>query len=111
FTVTNSCGNRPCSINFPMADGTVLISLTRLLAFPSRRFSHHASTSSASTTVPPQLKVAHNSKMERSKQIEVAASTPPNSSSVNVLFAQAMNDAAFLWVSITPLGTPEEPEV
>src|SRR5579859_1004101 len=76
LTVTTPSGSRPCSISFAMAEGTVFSNRARLGIFPSRRLSHQPSTSSTSTTVPPQVRVAHSSKMERSKQTEVEASTP-----------------------------------
>ena len=71
----------------------------------------NCSAFSAMITLPPQLSVANNSNTERSKQMEVEAKTPANTSGVNTSRAQCKSVTA-LWCSIaTPLGRPVEPEV
>ena len=66
---------------------------------------------SAKMTVPPQVKGAKISKTERSKQIEVEARTPDNSSLVKAPCAQDKNATVLRCSIATPLGWPVEPEV
>src|SRR6516164_8915636 len=65
----------------------------------------------ARMTRPLQHKGANISKTDKSKQIEVEASTPARSSLLNVEQAQLMKVAALWWQMLTPFGIPVEPEV
>jgi hypothetical protein len=65
---------------------------------------------SARTTVPPQLSGPKISRMEQSKQIDVAARTRSRSSP-NTSAAQCRRSTALAWVSAMPFGCPVEPEV
>src|ERR1043166_2640916 len=88
-------------------DGTVLMSVTPGTEWGVAKLN----TLSARITLPPEVSGANNSKIERSKQIEVAASTPLNSSAPKTERAHAKKAPA-LWCSImTPLGFPVDPEV
>ena len=93
--------------NSLMLDGTVLMSLT----WSRLGISPKAKAFSATSTAPPQLRGTKISKMERSKQIEVEASTPASSSCENTSCAQFTNIAGLRWRIIAPLGLPVEPEV
>src|SRR5947208_2039089 len=58
--------------------------------------------------VPPPHNGANSSKIDRSKQIEVAASTPRSSAGAKTLSAQVRKATALRWVIATPLGVPVE---
>src|SRR6267142_5612384 len=93
--------------NSRIADGTVLMSLTSLAAGNDGS----AKAFSARITFPPQHSGTNISKTDRSKQIEVEASTPESSSGVNTSCAQLTNATALRCSMATPLGVPVEPEV
>jgi hypothetical protein len=90
-----------------MAEGTVLISVTS----PAAGRSGSSRASAARITVPPQARVTNSSKIERSKAMEVAASTPLRSSSEKTWRAQRAKATALPCSRATPLGRPVEPEV
>src|SRR5438093_9978932 len=77
-----------------IADGTVLINVTWSRAGKVGK----AVAFSAKITVPPQVKGTKISKTERSKQIEVPANVPINSSGGKTVCAQVRN-------STTPRGS------
>jgi len=66
-----------CRNNSAIAEGTVLISVTRSAAASAGR----ASALSASTTVPPQLSGTRSSHTDKSKHTDVDARTPDKSAS------------------------------
>jgi hypothetical protein len=91
----------------PIAEGTVLMSLTSAAS----RSAGSSSACPARMSLPPQLRGRKISKTERSKQIEVDARTPDNSSGEKTALAHSSR-VAVLWCSMaTPLGRPVEPEV
>ena len=90
-----------------MAVGTVLISVTPKLSGSSDR----ANTSLARMTRPPALRGTNNSKTDRSKQMDVLASTPPRSSASKKRRAQSTKATLLRCSMATPLGWPVEPEV
>ena len=85
----------------------MLTSVTSALAGSSVR----ARTLSASITVPPEESGRKISNTERSKAIEVAASTAERSASENTPWAQRTRRLALAWAIPTALGRPVEPEV
>src|ERR1043166_1462964 len=93
--------------NSAIADGTVLIKVT---GFADLRVAR-CKALSASITRPPRLSVTNNSNTERSKQIEVEANTPCNSSVEKTVLAQSIRAATLsCWIA-TPLGLPVDPDV
>ena len=70
-----------------------------------------ARASPARIAVPPQESGANSSKTERSKQIEVEASTPARSAAAKASRAQCIRSTAERCSTATPLGRPVEPEV
>src|SRR5262249_795214 len=90
-----------------IAEGTVLTSV--IFSSPSQFC--NASASSAIITFPPQLSGTKISNTERSKQIDVHASTPDNSSSLKTSLAQCINTRGPSCTMATPLGQPGDPEV
>ena len=71
-----------------ITDGTVFSILTSCLCGESDR----SMAESTRMIFPPQQSVPKISKIDRSKQIEVAASTPESSSSVKTSRTQQRND-------------------
>jgi len=61
--------------------------------------------------VPPHDSGAKNSNTDRSKHIEVAASTHSSCAGLNTSWAHDRKAEVLLWAIITPLGLPVEPEV
>src|SRR5688572_22694467 len=90
-----------------IAEGTVLINV--MLRFSGSE--GKLTALSASTTAPPQLNGTNISKIDKSKQTDVDASSPASSSSENTSRAQWMNETALRCSSATPFETPVEPEV
>src|SRR5688500_16950070 len=84
FTTRTPAGIPPSRTNSPITDGTVFTN--RTASFPAH--CGNASAFSARITCPPQLSGANISNTDRSKQIEVEANTPCNSSALNVSRAQ-----------------------
>src|ERR1051325_5054151 len=107
FTVVTLGGIARCRANSAIADGTVLMSVTSA----ADASAGSCSAFSAIITVPQQASGTNNSKTDRSKQIEVAASTPRNCSRVNVSSDQFKNVAVLACAMATPFGTPVDPEV
>src|ERR1051326_2885713 len=98
---------RPSRTSSAIADGTVFIRLSSSLQPPLP----NRNASSASTTVPPTLNGRNNSNTDRSKQIEVEASTRFRSAPLNTACAHC-SSATVLRCSIpTPFGRPVDPEV
>ena len=93
--------------NSAMADGTVLIKVTSWRAGKPG----NCRALSARITVPPQLNGTNNSNTDKSKQIDVDARTPANSSRVKILFAQWMKATVLRCSMATPFGLPVEPDV
>src|SRR6185369_8383583 len=100
-------GTPPMRSSSRMADGTVLIRRTSL-AWGS---DGNSRAFFARIIFPPQLNVTKISKIDRSKQMEVAASTPENSSGEKTDRAQKIKFTACRCSIATPFGTPVEPEV
>src|SRR3954453_20481241 len=94
------------AINSRMAEGTVLITF-RSPAIPAGSTS---STLRTRTNLPPQPRGTKVSKMDTSKQTEVEASTPDNSSAENILRHQQIKATTLLCWIATPLGWPVDPE-
>jgi hypothetical protein len=97
----------PSADNSLAAEGTVLTSETSSCP----RSEGAASMFSTRMARPPKQSGRNSSKMDRSKQTEVAASSPSRHSSGKASFAQLRNETAFRWVMPTPFGRPVEPEV
>ena len=94
-------------ISSAIAVGTVLTSVTSPAAGKVGR----ASAFSATMSLPPEASGKKSSKTERSKQMEVASSTPAVSAGPYTSLAQWTRQTG-LWCSMaTPLGRPVEPEV
>ena len=87
--------------------------LTSRTSVPAARGAGAASSRalSARITRPPQASGAKISKTDRSKQTDVAASTPASSSSENTPRAQRTIATALRCSIATPFGRPVEPEV
>jgi hypothetical protein len=107
LTVSTDSGRPPARTSSAAAEGTVLISRTwsrAASAGSSRAFS-------ASTTRPPRQSGTNSSKTDRSKQIEVEASTPDSSAREKTCPAQRTRAAALRCSIATALGLPDDPEV
>src|SRR5436190_312888 len=90
-----------------MAEGTVLMRVTsRAAGRPG-----NPSAFSAMMTLPPLLSGTNISKIDKSKQTEVEASTPHSSSAVKASRAQETKATAQRCSRATPLGLPVEPDV
>src|ERR1041384_8043663 len=107
LTVRTDAGTASCLINSAIAEGTVLISSM----FAAADIDGNCKAFSASTTQPPQLRGANISKTERSKLIEVEASTEFNFCGVKKSRDHCRKAAALQCVIATPFGVPVEPEV
>src|SRR5215213_588204 len=106
FTTRTVSGTPPLRTNSAIADGTVLTSV-----MPCALTSGNRNAFSTSTTAAPQLSGTNNSKIDRSKQIDVDASVTANSACVKVRFAQRRNSDVLRCAMATPFGRPVEPEV
>src|SRR5581483_11187264 len=84
FTTRTEGGTPLTRSNSRIADGTVLINVTSFAAGKPGS----ASAFSARIILPPQLSGTNISKIDRSKQIDVDASTPASSSGAKTSFAQ-----------------------
>src|SRR6476469_4827474 len=93
--------------NSVIAEGTVLTRVTLCVA------GNFASWSTFSTkmTLPPQTRGKNNSKIDKSKQMEVEAKTPSNWLSGKTVFAQCKKATTLRCSIATPLGNPVEPDV
>src|SRR5205085_4917785 len=100
-------GRQPMRSNSAIAEGTVLIKLTLCRCSDDAR----ARASSTRSTEPPHPSVTKISKTDRSKQIDVQASTCVSSSGLKSFRAHAHSATALAWRIMTPFGLPVEPEV
>src|SRR3569833_1554065 len=107
FTTRTQGGTPRMRSNSRIADGTVFTNVTSARAGSPGS----ASAFSARITVPPQLNGTNISNTDKSKQIDVDASTPASSSPLKTSRAQYTNATAFRRSSATPFGLPVEPEV
>src|SRR5215216_147777 len=107
FTTFTPSANLPALTNSFIADGTVFINLTSICC----SFSIASNTFSSSITLPPLPNVTNSSNTDRSKQIDVVASTPSISSSLNTSLLQFISSTALLCCIATPFGLPVEPDV
>ena len=103
----SAAGRAPPRSSSASAEGTVLTRVTGAVAGSSAR----ARASRTKTTVPPAASGAKISKIDRSKPIEVAASTPARRSRGKAASAQLTKSAAARCGMATPFGAPVEPEV
>src|SRR5205809_6582791 len=83
-----------------MAEGTVLMSVTSEAADSTG----NARAFSARMILPPQVNGANNSNTERSKQMEVEASTHVRISFVKSQCANSRNVAALKYTIAVPIG-------
>src|SRR5712671_3565474 len=93
--------------NSRIADGTVLMSRT---SFARGRVGN-SKAFFARIIFPPQLNGTKSSKMDKSKQIEVAASIPESSSAEKTFCDHKIKLTALRCSIATPFGAPVEPEV
>jgi hypothetical protein len=77
----------------------------------SRSAGSFACTAEASTSVPPQVNGPSSSSTEMSNETVVDPSTRSWSPKPVACGIAASRDAAFQWLTITPLGVPVEPDV
>ena len=108
--VDRGAGRPPSCTSSAMAEGTVLISVTRCFAGIAD-VADNAKALSTRMAVPPPVSGTKSSKTERSKQMEVEARTPARSAAGNERCAQATIATALRCSIATPLGRPVEPDV
>ena len=107
FTVRIEPGKPLIRSNSAITEGTVLSRLTPGSCPISARLSAFRTM----IVFPPQLSGAKISNTERSKQIEVEANTPSNSSAEKTSRAHCSSTFALLCWMATPFGLPVDPEV
>ena len=107
LTVRTEDGRPPLRTSSAIAEGTVLTSVTS----PDAARSGSARALSARITAPPRTRGRKISKTDRSKLIDVAASTPASSSGEKTSEAQSSRATALRCSIRTPLGRPVEPDV
>src|SRR5882672_2897284 len=107
FTVCTLEGRSLFRTSSAIADGTVLISVDWLAAAS-------VGNSRASLTIsafPPQASGPNSSYTDRSKQTEVDATTPLNSSTEKLWPTHSRKATALACSIVTPFGLPVDPEV
>src|SRR5438045_4027880 len=92
--------------NSAIAEGTVLTSVTSATANSGK-----CKAFSTSITLPPEQSGAKISNTERSKQVDVEASTAERSCVSKVDMAQFRNATVLACSTATPFGRPVEPDV
>src|SRR6266700_2449156 len=107
LTVVTDCGSPWIRRISCMIEGQVFTTFTCSRADMVAR----SSTLPGNITFPPQLKGTKISYTDRSKQIEVEANMPFNSSELNTSRAQYISAATLECRTPAPFGFPVEPEV
>src|ERR1043165_486177 len=111
FTTRTLLGKHPSRTNSAIAEGTVLIKLSSTPVPLTHSAFANCNASCATITAPPTLSGRNISNTDRSKQIDVEASTAARSSAPNTCCAHC-NNATVLRCSIaTPFGCPVDPDV